>query len=265
MTAERARVGHVADLASPAPVVLVGHGSRDPRSAATMAGLAAAVGRGWPDPVTAAYLDFDQPSVPDALRGQLSRAPGAIPIVLPVLLTSAHHGRVDLPRVLRATGVPVRLAPVLGPAGPAEPPDRLLVAALRRRLSDADTGFDGVALLAAGTSYPAARSTVEGVAAALAAELDVPCSVGYASASPPGPVAAVAAVRAMGARRIAAAAYFLAPGRLYEAAATEARRAGVVAVAQPLGVGPELVDLITDRLRVVAEADRWPVWPMRLG
>jgi hypothetical protein len=44
------------------------------------------------------------------------------------------------------------------------------------------------------------------------------------------------------------AAYFLAPGRLYDVAVASARSAGAVVVAPPLGDAPELVTLITARV-----------------
>ncbi len=50
-------------VSAPVPLVLVGHGSRDPRSSATLRALAEQVGRHWAGPVTAAFLDFDPPSV----------------------------------------------------------------------------------------------------------------------------------------------------------------------------------------------------------
>lgn len=227
-----------------APIVLAAHGSRDPASAATMVRLAAAVGRVWSAPVVAAFLDFDQPSIPDALR-RLPVSP--TPVVVPALLTDAYHGRVDLPTVLAETDVATRLTPVLGPEDPTATPDPLLVAALRRRLSELDTPFDGLALIAAGTSDATARSTVDVVAAELGRQLNVTCTAGYASASSPDGGEAVKAVRATGARRIAAASYFLAPGRLYSAAAASARAAGACGVAAPFGAADELVRLIVAR------------------
>jgi sirohydrochlorin ferrochelatase len=216
-----------------------------------MVRLAKRVRAHWPAPVVASFLDFNTPSIPDTLR---VLAPiGRTPIVVPMLLTSAYHGRVDLPAVLSEAG-PSRLAPVLGPAGPGEAPDPLLVAALRRRLSELDTGpepADGLVLIAAGTSHAPARSTVD----AVAAELDHPCVVGYASASGPTAGEAVEAVRAMGARRILVASYFLAVGRLYEAAAASAMADGASGVAEPLEDAEELVRLIVARAQSVADRE----------
>jgi sirohydrochlorin ferrochelatase len=220
------------------PIVLAAHGSRDPASARTMRALGDRVAQVWPAPVTVAFLDFDEPSIGDAV---VAVAGGLAPIVVPALLTHAYHGRVDLPAVLAAVAVPTRLAAVLGP-------DPLLVAALRRRLSELDGHADGLVLLAAGTSDAAARSTVDAMAAELAGECRVPCSVGYASASGPTAAQAVASVQALGARRILAASYFLAPGRLYEAASAAAIGAGARAVASPMGDADELVRLVVARV-----------------
>jgi len=222
---------------SAAPIVLAAHGSRDPASSATMRELARRVARAWPAPVVPAFLDFDRPSIPDAL----ARLPGTVsPVVVPALLTDAYHGRVDLPGVLAAAPDPARLARVLGP-------DPLLVVALRRRLSELDGVADGVVLSAAGTSDPLARSTVDATAAELGESLGVPTRVGYASTSGPTAGEAVVALRAGGAREILVAPYFLAPGRLYTAAARSALDAGAAGVAAPLGPAPELVRLIVAR------------------
>jgi sirohydrochlorin ferrochelatase len=226
-------------------VVLAAHGSRDPRSAETIRSLAAGVAARRRGTVTAAFLDFDTPTVPAALRAV---PPAPPPVVVPALLTSAYHGRVDVPEVLAASGVKVRLTNVLGPAAPGQEPHPLLLAALHRRLRELKLRFDGLVLIAAGTSHTPARITVDTVASALAAQHGVACAVGYASASAPAAAEAVSAVRARGARRIAAASYFLAPGRLYDAAAGSARSAGAVGVAEPLGAAQEVVELLLHRI-----------------
>jgi sirohydrochlorin ferrochelatase len=204
-----------------------------------MRALAARVARVWPAPVVAAFLDFDRPSIPEALDA-LPEA--AAPVVVPALLTNAYHGRVDLPGVLAQVQRPVLLADVLGP-------DPLLVAGLRRRLSELEyfDSVDAVVLIAAGTSDTTARSTVEDMGAALGRLLNVACRVGYASASAPTPGESAIALSDGGARRVVAASYFLATGRLYEAAARSAIGGGAVGVAAPLGTAHELVQIIVAR------------------
>jgi sirohydrochlorin ferrochelatase len=222
-------------------VVLVAHGSRDPRAAAsteTLARAVAAAHPGWE--VHASYLDHAGPR-PLAVLAGLSARGHRRAILVPLLLTAAYHGRVDVPAVAAAArdaGLPiaVTISDVLGPASP------LLTAGLVRRLPDAD--LDAVVLAAAGTRDATARNTVEEAAAALGAHLGMPSAVAYASAAPPTAAAAVSALRGVGAQRVGVAAYFLAPGRLYDAAVESARSAGAVTVAPPLGDAPELVGLI---------------------
>jgi sirohydrochlorin ferrochelatase len=236
---------------NPDPVVLVAHGSADPRAAATTRALARAVAAAPPGrQVRPAYLDHAGPR-PGPVLAELARTGHSAATVVPLLLTSAYHDRVDLPAVLaeaRAGGLRMRVTVtgVLGPAGPVVPAP--LLAALCRRLAESRTCYDAVVLAAAGTRDPAARATVAAAAAALGGALGVPCRAGYASAAAPTVAAAVESLRADGGRRVAAAAYFLAPGRLYQAAADSAREAGAVAVAGPLGAAPELAHLVLARI-----------------
>ncbi len=220
-------------------VVLVAHGSRDPRAAASTADLTRAVAEarpGWD--VHASYLDHSSPRPSEVLAG-LSRA-----VVVPLLLTSAYHGRVDVPAELALVpGVRADLADVLGPVSP------LLLDALIRRLPTLD--LDAVVLASAGTRDAAARATVAGAAAALGARLGVPARAAYASAASPTPGEAVAELRVAGATRVGVASYFLAPGRLHDVAVASARHAGAVAVAGPFGAAPELVRLVESRVEAV--------------
>jgi sirohydrochlorin ferrochelatase len=124
------------------------------------------------------------------------------------------------------------------------PPE--LVDGLVRRLPAAD--LDAVVLAAAGTRDAAARETVEWAAEALSVRIGLPCTVAYASASPPSPGDAVDRLRAAGARRVGVSSFFLAPGFLYDRAARSARAAGAVAVAEPLTDTPELVALVAARV-----------------
>lgn len=233
--------------------VLVAHGSADPAAAATTRALARAVAATRPGLVVRpAYLDHAGPR-PGRVLGELADAGHTGAVVVPLLLTAAYHRRVDLPAVLaeaRAGGLrlPVAVADVLGPVAGVVPAP--LLAALRTRLSELRprSGYDAVVLAAAGTRDRAARATVATAAAALGETLGMPCRAGYASAAAPTVDSAVRMLRADGGRRVAAAAYFLAPGRLYAVAADSARTAGAVAVAEPLGAAAELSHLVLARL-----------------
>jgi sirohydrochlorin ferrochelatase len=232
------------------PILLVAHGSRDPRAGASTRALRHAVAATEPGrPVEVAYLDHHQPTVPRALAA-FAAVGHRSTVVVPLLLTSAYHGRVDLPALLaeaRAAGIGVRAVQtdVLGPRGQAV--DAKLVVALRRRLGQLYREYDALVLAAAGTRDAAARATIAAAAAALGAATGVPCVPGYASAASPTPGEAVLGLRRRGARRVAVAAYFLAPGLLYDRAVASAIDAGAIGVAGPLGDAPELVRLILDR------------------
>ncbi len=259
-------------------VVLVAHGSRDPRASAATEALARAVRRRHPSwEVHASYLDHAGPRPLDVLA---SLPPGRRAVLVPLLLTAAYHGRVDVPAVVTAAAdlpIEVRLADVLGAV-----PSALLLDGLVRRLEPAGSGaagpnsaglgvagpgmaepgaaaglglaepgaagLDAVVLAAAGTRDAAARETIKRAAEALSARLSLPCAVAYSSAAPPEPGAAVAALRAAGAQRVGMAAYFLAPGYLYDVAVRSAREAGAVTIAAPLGDAPELARLVGSRV-----------------
>ncbi|MEU3457995.1 CbiX/SirB N-terminal domain-containing protein [Micromonospora sp. NPDC006766] len=233
------------------PVVLVAHGSRDPRAAEATRALARAVAAARPGTtVLPSWLDHTDPGPTVVLR-ELAAAGHRRAVLVPLLLTAAYHRLVDIPAAVAAAAeggpsIEVRIADVLGPADGAV--DGALLAGLRRRLAEAAPGgYDALVLAAAGTRDPRARGSVGRVALALGVESGVGCRVSYASAAPPGAGAAVAKLRARGARRVAVAAYFLAPGLFHDAVLAAARDAGAVAVAAPLTDGPELVDLILRR------------------
>lgn len=121
-------------------VVLVAHGSRDPRAARATEALARAVGAARPDwEVRASYLDHSVPRPRQVLAAFAARGHrGAI--VVPLLLTAAYHGRVDVPGEIAAARtegltMPVDLTEVLGPVGGQVPP--LLLDALEARLAQA--------------------------------------------------------------------------------------------------------------------------------
>ncbi|WP_091447263.1 sirohydrochlorin chelatase [Micromonospora yangpuensis] len=234
------------------PVLLVAHGSRDPRAAEATRALARAVEAARPGlSVLPSWLDHTDPGPTEVLRS-LASAGCSRAVLVPLLLTAAYHRRVDIPAAVAAArdagaALTVRLAEVLGPAdGTVDP---ALLAALDRRLAEAEPGrFDALVLAAAGTRDASARASVGRVAAALAARFDVPCRVAYASAAPPAAGAAVARLRAAGARRVAVSAYFLAPGFFHDAVVESSRRAGAVTVAGALTDVPELAELVLRRV-----------------
>ncbi|UNS99569.1 sirohydrochlorin chelatase [Streptomyces tubbatahanensis] len=236
--------------ASPA-LLLIAHGSRDPRHAATVAALTARVRRRAPGlRVAVGYLDFDTPSVGTALRSL--HAAGARQVVaVPLLLTRAFHAKTDIPGVLAEESAPlagltVRQADVLGP-------HHALTVALERRLRAAgvapgDAPHTGVVLAAAGSSDPEASAVIAAIAREWRRTTGW-CAVrpAFASASAPRTADAVRDLRAAGARRVAVAPYVLAPGRLPDRIAAGAREAGADALAPVLGPAPEVARVVLER------------------
>ncbi|MEV6673749.1 sirohydrochlorin chelatase [Streptomyces sp. NPDC051162] len=237
-------------------LLLVAHGSRDPRHAATVATLRDRLASARPElRVEVGYLDFCVPSVPLVLERLAAEGVREV-IALPLLLTRAFHARTDIPGVLREVtaglpGLRVRQAAVLGPSP-------LLTATLERRLYEAgvrsgDRRSTGVVLAAAGSSDPEAGAVVAGVAREWErAGGWFAVRPAFASAAGPRVDDAVRALRAAGARRVAVAPYVLAPGRLPDRIAEGAGPADTVA--QVLGAAREVVSLILRRYEEAAAA-----------
>ncbi|MEU9884196.1 sirohydrochlorin chelatase [Sphaerisporangium sp. NPDC051011] len=255
----------------------VAHGSRDPRASATVEALLEDVRRARPGlQVLGAYLDHSRPSLGEALAG-LGEA-----VVLPLLLTEAYHSRVDIPSALHearaaSPGLRVHQGPTLGP-------HPLLIAALERRLAEADVTIGdpdtAVVLVSAGSSDPRANAVIADMARTWArSRLWHSVTPAYASAASPTPDQAVHALlndvrpavpdgiaetlpyagpasyggsragggRAGRPRHVVVALYLLASGYFADKVTRDTLRAGARAVADPLGPAPELTTVLLDR------------------
>ncbi|WP_369173259.1 sirohydrochlorin chelatase [Streptomyces sp. R28] len=240
------------------PVLLViAHGSRDPRHAATVHALVRRVRSLRPDlRVETGFLDFNIPSVQGVLESLAAEGVRDV-VALPLLLTRAFHAKADIPTVLRDAPPQLRIrqAEVLGPSP-------LLLAALERRLYEAgltpaDKSSTGVVLASAGSTDPEAIAVI----AEIAREWRHTgwCAVRPAFASAGSPAGfprtedAVAELRALGCARVAVAPYVLAPGFLPDRIARGAAEADVLA--DVLGAAPEVARLLSERY----DAARAPV------
>jgi sirohydrochlorin ferrochelatase len=129
----------VAESAASA-VLLLAHGSLDPRAQESTRALADAVGLSQGCRVETAYLRHVRPRARQALQTLAESGHDRV-VVVPLLLTSAFHARVDLPRALTDPPAPVPVVtPVL--SGSADVPDQRLITALRRRLGELNVAFD---------------------------------------------------------------------------------------------------------------------------
>ncbi len=241
-------------MAAPALVALA-HGSRDPRSAATVTALVDEVKALRPDlRIERAFLELAKPNF-QTVVDRLVRAGHDEIVVVPLLLNEAFHAKVDVPEVIaeataRHPGLQIRATDVLGlEARFLEVLDERMREALRAaRVRE----LDALVLAAAGTSDALANQSVARLARLWGAHHKLPVTAAFASSAPPATGEAVRAFRSEGRRHVAVASMFLAPGFLPDRAAELALEAGAVAVSEPLGCDPELARTILARYAVGA-------------
>lgn len=226
-------------------LVLVAHGTRSPGGQAQVLDLASAVVRRRPDlDLRLGYVDVQRPHVADVVAG-LDADPARPAVVVPLLLTTGYHVRVDI-----AAAVAGRAAVATAPLGR----DPGVLDALAGRIAAAGPA-DAVVLAAAGSSDPHSLAEVEAVARAL----PVPTRIGYAAGGAPRVPDVVAALRAEGAQRIVIGAYLLVDGLFHRGL----HRAGADAVTAPLITSPTVAEAVLRRHDSVAmtsaapAADTW--------
>lgn len=227
----------------PESLILTAHGSTDPRSSAVTHAVADEVRR------LRAGLDvrvaFCEKSTPN-LRDVLADLDGPA-VLAPLLLASAYHARVDIPAMVAESAAGQRgylaQADTLGE-------DHRLISVLHQRLIDVGVQPEhpdtGVLVVAVGSSHEAANARTATLASALSERSGWPhVQVAYATAQP-SLADGIAELRRNGARRIALAPWFIAPGRITDRVADVAAELDV-AMAEPLGAHPLLAETVLDR------------------
>jgi sirohydrochlorin ferrochelatase len=187
--------------------------------------------------VRAAQVDVHKPALDDVVQRLAGQ--GRSIVVVPLLLSTGYHVRVDIARAIASAGGLAVAADALGP-------DPVLVRVLQQRLAESGAGADDpVVLAAAGSSDPRAGADVDQVVTALAAARGgAPVSVGFLASATPTVIDAVAQARlAHPGRPIAIATYLLAPGYF----STRLDAAGADHVAAPLAPHPDLAALALAR------------------
>ena len=225
----------------PPALILTAHGSVDPRSATVAHALAGRIRRlrPWLD-VRTAFLEHSEPNLAEVLSDVVSHRA----VVVPMLLTSAYHARVDIPAVVDASGAAVEQSDVLGE-------DPALITVLGQRLAEAGVSPGhrdlGVIVAAVGSSSEVANTRTATVAPALCAGTRW-AGVEVAFATGPQPSLAVASrrLRRRGARRLVVAPWFLAPGRITDRLAESAAALGIP-MAAPLGSHNLVAAALLDR------------------
>lgn len=205
-------------------LVVVAHGSRDPRALRTVRALLDRVRALRPAlPVHLGHIELNEPLLPDTLTALGSGAA----VVVPLLLSRGHHVKRDIPQM--ADALHARLTEAGWPAHGG--PDHAVV------------------LASAGSRDPESRADSARTAALLATRLGVPVLPAYASASAPTVPEAIRTLTSRGHRRVAVASCFTAPGRF---AAQCAAQAPWIASA-PLGTHPAMARLLLHRYDTARE------------
>ncbi|MEU5958465.1 sirohydrochlorin chelatase [Streptomyces sp. NPDC047525] len=247
---------------APAPaLVVVGHGSRDPRALATVTALIERVRELRPGlTVRLGHIELNEPLLTDTLAGATGSA-----VLVPLLLGRGYHVKHDIPEAAAAAPhLDTRVAAPLGPHPLLVDAlhDRLVEAGWPTRLGEADRRTAGVVLAAAGSRDPDSATDTRRTADLLARRLGVPVVPAYASTTTASALSVPAAVRALAARgrhRTAVASYFTAPGRF----ATQCADAAPWIASAPLGAHRAMARLLLHRYDT-ARASATQVSPRQL-
>jgi sirohydrochlorin ferrochelatase len=253
-------------------VLLLSHGSRDPRARYVVSELVTAVAAVAGSTVRAAHLDFTPPAPVVALQELAADGFTSVRVV-PLLFTPGYHLTHDVPLAVAASGVTGRMhvsvAPPLLSGGRRA--RGLLLRALADRLVQAgadgqvvrqtdgqddgrDDGqavrrADGLVLASAGSSSQAARRCIGSLVADLQRAHGIPVEPAFASGASLSPARALEALSERGARRPAVASLFVAPGRLSDSVVAACPG---LPVADPLGVSPAFVELLVEQARALS-------------
>ena len=221
-------------------LLLVAHGTRNPRGVEMIARLADAVA-GWVGPTRVAFVDVLGPSPAEALR----EIRGPV-VLVPAFLASGYHVHNDVPREVAESGHgDVVVTRALGP-------DPVLAGVLAHRLREAGwRPGDAIVLAAAGSSDARALRDVQRAADMLSALTRTTVRIGYVATGEPRVPQVVAELREQGAR-VFVASYLLAEGLFH----SRLSDAGADGVAAPLGVTEPVVDLVARRYRAAVPALR---------
>lgn len=225
-------------------VLLIAHGSPDPRHRSTMQTVAEELQEQIGRTTSVGFLDHNEPTVSDALTTMITDAPGNQVDTVGMFMSDGYHTRVDLPSVL-AEG---SNSGSIRDRGTLEMGTWVLPA-LERRLAEAGSdgnGFrDAVVLMAAGSSRLEAREQVTDLARTWQHARGVPVVAGFASGPGVSVTVAMYALDNAGYRHRSVAQLMLAPGVLSDRV-TDIARAHGARVTEPLAAAPEVIARIVD-------------------
>ncbi|MDQ0580867.1 sirohydrochlorin chelatase [Streptomyces rishiriensis] len=229
----------------PPALVVVAHGSRDPRALSTVRTLLDRVREQRPGlPVHLGHIELNEPLLTDTLA-DLDAHGTTDAVLVPLLLARGYHVKRDIPETAAKARVHARVAAPLGPHPFLVETlyTRLVEAGWRTDMTEEERRTSAVVLAAAGSRDPDSAVDTRRTARLLARRLGVPVVPAYASTATPTVPTALRALAARGRDRVAVASYFTAPGRF----ATECAQAAPWIASAPLGTHPAMASLLLHR------------------
>lgn len=212
------------------PLVLVAHGSRDPRAQICVARLAHFLERRRPGiRVYPSFIELNEP----LFRHLISRIEET-PIVVPLLLSSGYHLENDVRALARSWETMVTSA-----IGPDEDLVEVLMYRLRQTQAPRETP---TILAAAGSSDPGSLAEVQGIGRQLESRLGAPVKLAFIGGAHPR-ISDVVKDMSSGIQGVAISTYLLSPGRFSQSL----DQLPVAWVARPLGTHRLVIDLILSR------------------
>jgi sirohydrochlorin ferrochelatase len=215
-------------------LVTVAHGTRTPAGNDVARDLTRRAGEVLGMPATAGFLELCEPSLEEVLSASAEPA-----VVVPLLLSTGHHVRHDLPSSLAAARGPVRLGPPLGPH------HRITRAQVDRLVSAGAVAHQPVVVVAAGSRDPLAMRDLQVAVAMLRRAWAGPVSLATLSGLGPRPADVVT-------QDCAVSPYLLADGHFADVLRQSC--ASAYAVADVLGPHPDVVTLVAERARALDAA-----------
>lgn len=221
------------------PLVVVAHGTADPRGITTVERIAERAGDLAGARVCVGYVDVCGPEAREVLTDM------AAPVVIPLFLGGGHHVQVDVPQAA-ALADQAHVTPHLGA-------DPLVAQAAVARLHE--SGWQRVPgrrqhvlVAAAGSRRATVRAEVDAIAAEVSLALGVPTSAAYVTSGPDGLGARVAALVADG-FEVGVANLLIAPGFFDDRLHREAGSSGASFIGPPLGSHEAVIQAVVQRYR----------------
>jgi sirohydrochlorin ferrochelatase len=236
-------------------LVLLGHGSHDPRVPQTSHRIRDGLLEIRPElDVHIAFLDHCSPTGMQVVNKLVARGRTEV-VFVPLLLSDAFQAQAAVPNLVAQVQAahPELRVTASRPIGP----EAQLLSIIDRRLRDAlrerrVAELDGLVFAAAGSTDIRSNALVSRRARQWSTHHRLPCVTAFATGSGPTTAEAVRTLRAQGRRHIAVGSWFLAPGLLYTHQAEQAVEAGAVAVSAPMGGEPEIAEVALTRYVVSA-------------